>query len=176
MQNSQANTEKIFTKFFWRAGKVRIYDFTINLVKGLLGTGCPDPTLASASPSPPQGSIWHRFNIDSTPPLTTLTSLTLQSFFFDFLALFCFPISLAFSCVFLSFPRILGVPRREKPLLFFGVPLAFFKKQGLEGQGFEIAYCGFILGKSIFVIISVKNPGQNLVRNFWRTPQLVDNF
>ena len=26
----------------------------------------PDPTLESASPSPPQGSIWHRFNIDST--------------------------------------------------------------------------------------------------------------
>ena len=29
------------------------------------GTGHPDPTLESASPSPPQGSIWHRFNIDS---------------------------------------------------------------------------------------------------------------
>ena len=26
----------------------------------------PDPTLESASPSPPQGSIWHRFDIDST--------------------------------------------------------------------------------------------------------------
>ena len=26
----------------------------------------PDPTLESASPSPPQGSFWHRFNIDST--------------------------------------------------------------------------------------------------------------
>ena len=26
----------------------------------------PDPTLESASPSPPQGSIWHRFNINST--------------------------------------------------------------------------------------------------------------
>ena len=36
------------------------------LVRGLLGTGPPDPTLESASPSPPQGSIWHRFNIDST--------------------------------------------------------------------------------------------------------------
>ena len=27
----------------------------------LLGTDPPDPTLESASPSPPQGSIWHRF-------------------------------------------------------------------------------------------------------------------
>ena len=33
---------------------------------GLSGTGPPDPTLKSASPSPPQGSIWRRFNIDST--------------------------------------------------------------------------------------------------------------
>ena len=36
------------------------------LVRCLLGTGPPDPTLESASPSPPQGSIWHRFDIDST--------------------------------------------------------------------------------------------------------------
>ena len=36
-------------------------------VRGLLGTGPPDPTLESASPSPPpQRSIWHQFNIDST--------------------------------------------------------------------------------------------------------------
>ena len=35
-------------------------------MRGLLGTGPPEPTLESASPSPPQGSIWHRFNIDST--------------------------------------------------------------------------------------------------------------
>ena len=45
-----------------------------------------------------------------------------------------------FPCFFgafvLSFPRILGVPRREKPLLFFGASLAFFsKKQGKQGQG-----------------------------------------
>ena len=33
---------------------------------GLLGTAPPDSTLESASPSPRQGSIWHRFNIDST--------------------------------------------------------------------------------------------------------------
>ena len=40
-------------------GKTRV-------VRGLLGTGPPGPTLESASPSPPRGSIWHRFNIDST--------------------------------------------------------------------------------------------------------------
>ena len=34
------------------------------VVRGLLGTGPLDPTLESASPSPPQGSIWHRFDID----------------------------------------------------------------------------------------------------------------
>ena len=52
--------------------------------------------------------------------------------FFRFPCFFCFPISLAFLCVFsLSFPRILGIPRREKPLLFWWVS----KKQGLEGQG-----------------------------------------
>ena len=39
---------------------------SVSLVKGFLGTGPPDPTLESASPSPPQGLIWHRFNIDST--------------------------------------------------------------------------------------------------------------
>ena len=33
------------------------------VVKGLLGTDPPQPTLESASPSP-QGSIWHRFNIN----------------------------------------------------------------------------------------------------------------
>ena len=37
---------------------------------------------------------------------------------------------------FLAFPRILGVPRRGKPLLFLAPTLAFLqKKQGLEGQG-----------------------------------------
>ena len=30
------------------------------IVRGLLGTDSLDPTLKSASPSPPQGSIWHR--------------------------------------------------------------------------------------------------------------------
>ena len=36
------------------------------IVRGLLGTDPPDLTLESASPSPPQGSIRHRFDIDST--------------------------------------------------------------------------------------------------------------
>ena len=46
--------------------------------------------------------------------------LTLQSLLFSISLLFSFPIFLAFLCVFLPFPRILGVPRREKPLLFLG--------------------------------------------------------
>ena len=37
-----------------------------SVVRGLLGTDPPDLTLESASPSPPQRSIWHRFDIDST--------------------------------------------------------------------------------------------------------------
>ena len=41
-----------------------------------------------------------------------------------------------FCAFFLPFPRILGVPRRGKLLLFFGFSLAFFqKKRGLEGHG-----------------------------------------
>ena len=40
--------------------------FQIRFVRGLLGTDPPDPTLESASPSHPQGSIWHRFSIHST--------------------------------------------------------------------------------------------------------------
>ena len=45
---------------------VWVFPNNIRFVRGLLGTGLPDPTLESTSPSPPQGSIWHRFNIDST--------------------------------------------------------------------------------------------------------------
>ena len=42
-------------------------DFPPKVVRGLLGTGPPDCTLESASPSSaPHGSIWHRFDIDST--------------------------------------------------------------------------------------------------------------
>ena len=33
-------------------------------MRGLLGTDPLDLTLESASPSPPQGQIWHRFDID----------------------------------------------------------------------------------------------------------------
>ena len=36
------------------------------LLIGLLGADPPDLTLKSASPSPSRGSIWHRFDIDST--------------------------------------------------------------------------------------------------------------
>ena len=55
--------------------------------------------------------------------------------FFDFLAFFVFRFPLAFLGVFLSFPRILGVLRREKLLLFCGVSLAFSKKARVGGPG-----------------------------------------
>ena len=48
--------------------------------------------------------------------------------FFDFLAFFVFRFSLVFCAFFLSFPRILGVPRREKHLLFLGKNPCFFQK------------------------------------------------
>ena len=52
--------EKLYARKLWA-------DFSYpNFVRGLLGTGPPDPTLESASPSPAQGSIWHRFHVDST--------------------------------------------------------------------------------------------------------------
>ena len=43
---------------------------------------------------------------------------------------FVFRFSLLFGAFFFSFPRILGlgVPRREKPLLFSGFPLLVFQK------------------------------------------------
>ena len=63
-----------------------------------------------------------------------VASLTLQSlFFFEFLVFF-----FVFLCAFfLSFPRILGVRRREKPLFFFclGFPLLLFKKARAGGSG-----------------------------------------
>ena len=46
--------------------------------------------------------------------------------FFDFLAFFFFRFSLLFLAFLLPFPRILGVPRRVKPLLLWGRTLAFF--------------------------------------------------
>ena len=62
-------------------------------------------------------------------------SLTLQSLLFWIsLLFFLFRLSLFCCAFFLSFPRILGVPQREKPLLFGGFPLLFPNKQGSEGQ------------------------------------------
>ena len=55
--------------------------------------------------------------------------------FFDFLAFFVFRFSLLFCAFFLSFPRILGVPRREKTLAFWGKTLAFSKKARIGGSG-----------------------------------------
>ena len=55
--------------------------------------------------------------------------------FFDFLAFFVFRFPLLSCAFFLSFPRILGVPQREKPLLFSGFPLLFFKKARVGGSG-----------------------------------------
>ena len=52
--------------------------------------------------------------------------------FWDFLAFFVFRFPLLFWPFFFSFPRILGVPRREKPLFFSGFPLLSPKMQGLE--------------------------------------------
>ena len=54
--------------------------------------------------------------------------------FFDFLAFFFFRFSLLFLAFFLPFPRILGVPRREKPLLFLGENPAFSKKARFGGS------------------------------------------
>ena len=48
--------------------------------------------------------------------------------FFDFLAFFVFRFSLLFLAFFLPFPRISGVPRREKPLHFWGKNPCFFQK------------------------------------------------
>ena len=45
----------------------------------LLGAGHPDLTLESASPSPPQGSVWHRFNPDSTLIRQRVPDLTIRS-------------------------------------------------------------------------------------------------
>ena len=81
MQTSQANTKKNIHKMFLESRQSNegrgehlpkhFAGFRLSLsriVRGLLGTGPPDPTLESASPSPPQaqGSTWHQFNIDST--------------------------------------------------------------------------------------------------------------
>ena len=55
--------------------------------------------------------------------------------FFDFLAFLVFRFPLLFCAFFLSFPRILGVPRREKTLLISGFPLLFPKSKGWRVRG-----------------------------------------
>ena len=72
--------------------------------------------------------------------------------FFDFLAFFRFPISLAFLCVFPFFSKDFRGSAKRKTLVFFsGFPLHFPKKQGLEGQGVFL-FCPFLsfLGLSDF--------------------------
>ena len=77
--------------------------------------------------------------------------------FLNFLAFFVFRFSLLFFCVFLPFPRILGVPRREKPLLFSGFPSLFSKKARVGGSGktfrylwrfYSLLFRGFSVGTS----------------------------
>ena len=50
----------------WSDSKNPTIRLGCRVVRFFFGTGPLEPTLESASPSPPQGSIWHRFNIDST--------------------------------------------------------------------------------------------------------------
>ena len=58
-----------------------------------------------------------------------LISLTLQSLLFSISLLFSFSDFPCFFCAFFSpFPRISGVPRREKHLLFSGKNPCFFQK------------------------------------------------
>ena len=85
------------------------------------------------SPQAPEKPLNTSMSEKSLNTLTLLFSLlfsiSLLFSFSDFLAFF-------FAAFFLPSPRIVGVPRREKPLPFSGFPLLFFfKKQGLEGQG-----------------------------------------
>ena len=83
--------------------------------------------------------------------------------FFRFPCFSRFPIFLAFfCCAFLPFPRILGVPRREKPLLFCGKTLAFSKKAGLEGQG--LRRNGRKMWRNISPIFVLQFPGKSETR------------
>ena len=67
--------------------------------------------------------------------------------FFDFLAFFFFRFPLLFLPFFLPFPRILGVPQREKPLLFWGKkPLLFPKKSKVWRVRGKILICPSIHG------------------------------
>ena len=94
------------------------------------------PQASGKSPDFPGSSPNFPGSFSATSP-EVLSPLTLQSLLFLISLLFSFSdFPCFFWAFFLPFPRILGVPRREKPLLFFGVSLVFFKKkQGLEGQG-----------------------------------------
>ena len=77
------------------------------------------------------------FNPDlQNSPQKIGVSLTLQSLLFSIsLLFFVFRFSLLFCAFFLPFPRILGVPRGGKPLLFWGKTLAFSKKARVGGSG-----------------------------------------
>ena len=67
---------------------------------------------------------------------TDVSALTLQSLLFSISLLFAFSDFPCFSLrFFLPFPRILGVPRREKPLLFSGKNPCFSKKARVGGSG-----------------------------------------
>ena len=82
---------------------------------------------SQSSESPPKSPL-HLF---PDPPILA---------FFDFLAFFVFRFPLLFNAFFLSFPRNLGVPRRERPLHFSGFPLLFFffcKEARVGGSGLK---------------------------------------
>ena len=180
MQNSQANTKKIFTKFFWRAGKVTsklwgrptssqrhvtfggealrssLHDHGKDNQIGDVGAKALGAALtcvehvavldlsinqltAEGAKAIPAGTNHRELQKGSAeggfPDLFRFV-LTLQSLLFSISFLFfVFRFSLLFLAFFLPFPRMLGVPRREKPLLFWGKTLAFSKKARVGGSG-----------------------------------------
>ena len=70
-------------------GKLYAGELWADCVRGLLGAGHPDPTLESASLSPPQGSIWHQFDIvNEKPEGQQLKGKIVSALFSHFLALF----------------------------------------------------------------------------------------
>ena len=75
--------------------------------------------IASGKGSEILGKVCGNSNSRPDPPILA---------FFDFLAFFVFRFSLLFCAFFLSFPRILGVPRKEKPLLLGEKHLLFPQK------------------------------------------------
>ena len=81
----------------------------------------------------------------------SLTTLTLQSLLFlDFLASSFSDFPCFFGAFSLCFPRISGVLPKKNLAFFSGVPLHFFNKQGLEGQGTYgyLLFPKFFYGKS----------------------------